>query len=243
VGLIGGSFVQDRRDDPVNSRRGILNTADLAYAWRGFGSETTFTRLLLRNATYHPINRDIVIARTLQLGYIQRFGGLPEMPLSERFFSGGASTQRAFPDNQAGPRDTLTGFPIGGSALLFHSTELRFPLIGDNVGGVLFHDMGNVYSSVTSISFRFRQRDLQDFDYMVHSIGFGIRIRTPVGPIRGDFSFSPNAPRFFGFNGTRDDLLKVPPSQPLCSLQTPSPMCSNQRINWFQFHFSLGQTF
>jgi outer membrane protein insertion porin family len=243
VGLIGGSFIQDRRDDPVNSHRGILNTADLAYASKGFGSETTFSRILLRNATYHPIGRDIVIARTLQFGYIQRWGGLSEIPLSERFFSGGASTQRAFPDNQAGPRDPLTGFPIGGSALLFHSTELRFPLIGDNIGGVLFHDMGNVYSGVSSVSFRFHQRNLQDFDYMVHSIGFGIRVRTPVGPIRGDFSFSPNAPRFFGFNGTRDDLLNVPPSQPLCSLQTPSPMCSNQRINWFQFHFSLGQTF
>ena len=78
---------------------------------------------------------------------------------------------------------------------------------------------------------------------MVHSIGFGIRIRTPVGPIRVDLSFSPNPPRFFGFNGTLDDLLKVPPDQPVCSSQTPSPMCSKQRINWFQFHFSLGQTF
>jgi len=243
VGLIGGSFVQDRRDDPVNSRRGILNSVDLAYAWRGFGSETTFTRLLLRNATYHPITRDIVIARTLQFGYVQRFGGLPEIPFSERFYSGGASTNRAFPDNQAGPRDLLTGFPIGGSALFFHSTELRFPLIGDSIGGVLFHDMGNVYSGVTAVSFRFHQKSLQDFDYMVHSIGFGIRVRTPVGPIRGDLSFSPNAPSFYGFNGTRNDLLAIPPSEPLCSLQTPLPRCSNQKVSWFQFHFSLGQTF
>ena len=243
VGLIGGSFIQDRRDDPVNSHRGILNTLDLGYAWRGFGSETDFTRVLFRNATYHPITREIVLARTLQLGYIQRWGGLSEIPLSERFFSGGASTNRAFPDNQAGPRDPITGFPIGGNALFFHSTELRFPLIGDNIGGVLFHDMGNVYTAVNTVSFRFHQQNLQDFDYRVHSIGFGIRVRTPVGPIRADFSFSPNAPEFFGFNGTLKDLLEVPPSQPVCAAQTPSPRCSNQRINWFQFHFSLGQTF
>ncbi len=241
VGLIGGSFIQDRRDDPVNSHRGVLNTIDLGYAWRGFGSETDFTRLLVRNATYYPIGREIVLARSLQFGYIQRWGGLPEIPLSERFYSGGASTNRAFPDNQAGPRDPLTGFPIGGSALFFHSTELRFPLIGDSIGGVLFHDMGNVYTGVNTISFRFHQKNLQDFDYMVHSIGFGIRVRTPVGPIRADFSISPNAPRFFGFNGTLNDLLTVPPSQALCSAS--SPLCSNQRINWFQFHFSLGQTF
>ena len=88
-----------------------------------------------------------------------------------------------------------------------HSTELRFPLIGDNLGGVLFHDMGNVYSDVRDISFRFRQRNIQDFDYMVQAVGFGIRYHTPIGPIRVDFSFSPNAPRFFGFQGTFDQLL------------------------------------
>jgi len=241
VGLIGASFIQDRRDDPVNSRRGILNTVDVAYAYKGFGSETDFTRLLVRNSTYYPIGREVVLARSLQFGYIQRWGGLSEIPLSERFYSGGASTNRAFPDNQAGPRDTLTGFPIGGSALFFHSTELRFPLIGENIGGVLFHDMGNVYTGVNTISFRFHQKNLQDFDYMVHSIGFGFRVRTPVGPIRADFSYSPNSPRFFGFNGTINDLLNVPPSQVLCSAS--SPMCSNQHINSFQFHFSLGQTF
>jgi outer membrane protein insertion porin family len=243
VGLVGGSFVQDRRDDPVNSHRGMLNSIDLGYAYRGLGSETDFTRVLVRNATYYPIGREIVLARSLQIGYIQRWGGLAQIPLAERFYSGGASTDRAFPDNQAGPRDPLTGFPIGGSALFFHSTELRFPLIGDNIGGVFFHDMGNVYTAVNTISFRFHQKDLQDFDNMVHSIGFGIRVRTPVGPIRVDLSFSPNPPRFFGFNGTLDDLLKVPANQPLCSSQTPSPMCSQQRISWFQFHFSLGQTF
>src|SRR4029077_4184139 len=115
-------------DDPTTSRRGIYNTIDLALASKAFGSETDFTRLLLRNSTYHPLSRSVVIARTLQFGYIQRLGGLPEIPLAERFFAGGASSHRAFPDNQAGPRDPTTGFPLGGSALLLHSTELRFPL-------------------------------------------------------------------------------------------------------------------
>ena len=232
VGQFSLSFIQDRRDDPVNSRRGFLNTADIGYAWSGFGSQTDFTRLVLRNSTYHRIGRDLVLARSLQFGYIQRWGGLPEIPLAERFFSGGASTHRAFPDNQAGPRDPETGFPLGGSALLFHTTELRFPLIGDNVGGVLFHDMGNVYSDVSHISLRFRQRNNQDFDYTVQSIGFGIRYQTPVGPIRVDISLSPNSPRFVGFSGTRDQLLM--------GQGTPNVP---QRINIFQFHFSLGQTF
>jgi outer membrane protein assembly factor BamA len=225
------SFIQDRRDDPVDTHHGIYNTIDAGVSLPVLGTATDFTRLLLRNSTYHRLSRDVVLARTMQFGFIQRLSGVPEIPLAERFFAGGASSQRAFPDNQAGPRDLETGFPLGGTALLFHSTELRFPLLGDNVGGVLFHDMGNVYTNIKTMSFRFRQRNIQDFDYMVHAVGFGIRYRTPVGPIRVDFSFSPNSPRFHGFKGTLDELL------------ANKGTLTDQRINQFQFHFSLGQTF
>ncbi|MEO5922916.1 MAG: outer membrane protein assembly factor BamA [Bryobacteraceae bacterium] len=241
VGLVGSTIFRDRRDDPVDSHRGTYNSLDVATALAAFGSQTSFTRLLVRNSTYHPIRKDIVIARSVQFGYIGRMGGLPDIPLAERFFAGGASSQRAFPDNQAGPRDLVTGFPLGGTALLFHSTELRFPLIGDNLGGVIFHDMGNVYSAVENVSFRVRQKSLQDFDYMAHSVGTGVRYRTPIGPIRVDLAYGTNSPKFFGFAGSRDELLNSNPSIPLCS--EPSPLCRVQRINQLQFHFSLGQTF
>ncbi len=241
VGLFSMSYIQDRRDSPTESRRGIYNTIDAGIALPQFGSQTDYTRLVFRNSTYHPLSRDVVLARSLQFGYIQRLAGLPEIPLSERFFAGGSSSQRAFPDNQAGPRDTETGFPLGGNAFLFHSTELRFPLIGNNVGGVLFHDMGNVYSSIDQVSFRYHQGSYQDFNYMVHAVGFGIRYRTPVGPVRIDLSYSPNSPRFNGFSGTRDQLLQCDPNHP----ETNPSFCVAvpQRINVFQFHFSLGQTF
>ena len=243
VGLLSMSYIHDRRDNPTESRRGVYNTIDVGVALPQFGSQTDYTRLVLRNSTYHPLSRSVVLARTLQFGYIQRIGGLPEIPLGERFYGGGASSQRAFPDNQAGPREPKTGFPIGGNALLFHSTELRFPLIGDNIGGVLFHDMGNIYSDINHVSFGFRQGAYQNFDYMVQAVGIGIRYKTPVGPVRLDLSYSPNSPRFVGFNGTRDQLLLCNPN--------PSPTQPNpdycvgvpQRINTFQFHFSLGQTF
>ena len=231
VGIASTTFIQDRRDDPVNTHRGIYNTIDVGVALRQFASQTDFTRVLFRNSTYHPIGKDVVIARSFQFGYIQRLGGLAEIPLAERWFSGGSTSNRAFPDNQAGPRDLETGFPLGGNALLFHSTEVRFPLIGDNVGGVLFHDMGNVYDNIQDISLRFRQRNIQDFDYAVQSAGIGIRYRTPIGPIRVDFSFSPNAPRFYGFKGTYEQLI------------LNQGVLQTQKINLFQFHFSLGQTY
>jgi outer membrane protein assembly complex protein YaeT len=242
VGLLSMSYIHDRRDNPTETHRGVYNTIDVGIALPQFASQTEYTRLVLRNSTYHPLSRNVVLARTLQFGYIQRLGGVPIIPLGERFFGGGASSQRAFPDNQAGPRDPETGFPVGGNALLFHSTELRFPLIGDNIGGVFFHDMGNIYSDINHISFRFRQGAYQDFNYMVQAVGFGIRYKTPVGPVRLDLSYSPNSPRFVGFNGTRDQLLLCNPNA--LPGQNPS-FCVGvpQRINTFQFHFSLGQTF
>ncbi len=238
VGQLSTTLIQDRRDDPTDAHKGMYQTLDIGWAAKAFGSQTSFVRAVWRNSTYYRINRDWTFARTTNFGIIDRVGGLADIPLPERFFSGGAYSNRAFPDNQAGPRDNITGFPLGGKAVLMNSLEVRFPLLGDNVGGVLFHDAGNVYTSVNDISFRFRQRDMNDFNYMVHAVGFGIRYRTPIGPIRADFALSPNSPRFIGFRGDRDTLLT-------CSAPGSGTQCQSlsQRINVFQFHFSLGQAF
>jgi outer membrane protein assembly factor BamA len=112
-----------------------------------------------------------------------------------------------------------------------NQVELRFPLIGDNVRGVLFEDAGNVYSGLNTVSLRVRQRGLQDFNYMVHAVGFGVRYQTPVGPIRLDLGYSINPPRFFGFKGTQQQLL------------LGTGQLTNQQVGHFQFHFSLGQAF
>jgi Outer membrane protein/protective antigen OMA87 len=232
LGILSANLAQDRRDDAGDPHRGIYNTADISLASRYFGSQRSFARLLVRNATYHRITKNIIFARQIQLGIIQPFSapaGLTaqqSVPLPERFFGGGAESLRAFPYNQAGPRDIgqpvvaggpasqPTGFPLGGNALLFNNLELRFPLIGSNIQGVLFHDMGNVYSTVGDLSFRFRQRDLTDFNYMVHALGFGIRYRTPVGPIRGDLAYSINPPAYRGFGGSAQQLLQCDPNRP-----------------------------
>lgn len=234
LGSLSSTFIQDRRDDSADPRRGVYNTLDGAFASNPFGSsKTTFTRFLGRNATYHRLRRDLVLARSLSIGAIDRIS-TQDVPLPERFFGGGATSHRGFNENQAGPRDLLTGFPIGGKALLVNNTELRFPLIGDDIGGVLFHDAGNIYSNLNSLSFRFKQRNLEDFNYMVHAVGFGIRYRTPVGPIRLDLAYSINSPQFMGLKGRYEDLLDP---------TLPNVDYVKQRISRFQFHFSLGQLF
>ena len=254
--LLSGTYIQDRRDDPTDATRGVFNTIDLSLASGYWGSQPDFVRFFGQNSTYHRLSSKLVLARTAQLGVIAPWSDLgqpaaggtvsanfsspdPRVPLSERFFAGGANSHRGFPFNQAGPRDPVTGFPLGGGAQLLNSVELRFPLVGENIGGVLFHDAGNIYSRPSDIALRFTQRSAVtpegetefDYDYLVQAVGFGLRYRTPIGPVRVDLGYSINPPRFIGFSGTREQLL------------AGQGEVRAQRISHFQFHFSLGQTF
>jgi outer membrane protein insertion porin family len=237
VGMLAASLVQDRRDVPTDATRGIFSTADFGVSSRIFGSRQSFTRFIGRHARYYTVRRGWVLAAQTHLGVLNPFAipaGTPRdqaVPLPERLFGGGGTSHRGFPDNQAGPRDLTTGFPIGGNAQLFHNTELRFPFLTDNIDGVFFHDLGNTFSRLGRISFRVNQRNLEDFDYMVHAAGFGIRYRTPVGPIRVDLAWSINPPQFMGFEGTREELLFGQGVRRL------------QRVSRFQFFFSIGQAF
>ena len=261
LGLLGMNLAQDKRDDPTDPHRGIYSSIDIGLASKFFGGQRSFGRVLLRNATYHRITHNVILARQTEFGVIAPFSppaGLSaaeSVPLPERFFGGGETTDRGFPFNQAGPRDIgvpagpgapatqPTGFPLGGNALLFNNVELRFPLIGSNIGGALFWDAGNVYSSFHDISFSASQKNLQDFNYMVHAVGVGIRYRTPVGPIRVDLAYSVNPPSFVGFSGTVAQLLLCNPN-PAANMPNPS-YCTpvQQNVSHFQFFFTIGQSF
>jgi outer membrane protein insertion porin family len=230
-GLAEVSLIQDKRDDPTDAHHGTYTTIDVGYAPGFLGSKTEFARALFRNSTYYQVSRDLVFARSTQFGVISRTGGVPSIPLAERLYSGGSTSIRAFPDFQAGPRDEVTGFPIGGNALFINNLELRFPLYGDNLRGVIFHDAGNVYDTLSDFNLRFRQENLQDFNYLVQNVGLGVRYQTPIGPVRVDLSFSPDAPRFFGLKGTLQDYING------------TAVSTVQKINAFQFHISLGQAF
>jgi outer membrane protein insertion porin family len=237
IAMISANLIQDRRDDPVDAHRGIYNSADLGLVNHYFGGNKNFLRFLGRNSYYRRLHGDTVLASNTQFGWLHPYSIAPGndpaqyIPLPERIFGGGSTSHRGFPDNQAGPRDLLTGFAIGGNALLFHSTELRFPFLGENMTGVVFHDMGNIYSDLGSISFRYKQRDKTDFNYMVQAVGFGVRYKTPVGPVRLDLAYSLNPPVFNGLKGTYLQLL----------LNQATPAI--QRVSHFQFFFSIGQAF
>ncbi len=236
VASIGASLIQDRRDDPTNAHRGIYNSVDVDLAESHFGGSKNYLRFLGRNSYYKSFG-NFTLASNTEFGVIATFalspGFIPStyVPLPERFYGGGQTSDRGFPYNQAGPRDPETGFPIGGNALLFHATEVRFPLIGDNIGGVLFHDMGNVYSGLSTLSFRVHQNGLEDFNYMVHAVGFGLTYHTPLGPVRIDLAYSINPPTFNGLKGTYQQLI------------TGQATPAIQSVSHFQFFFTIGQAF
>jgi outer membrane protein assembly complex protein YaeT len=167
------------------------------------------------------------------------------VPLPERLYAGGATSHRGFGINGAGPRDLQTGYPVGGSAAFVNTFELRMPpptlpYVGDSVSFVLFHDMGNVFQNPEDMfpSFlNFRQpnrgtcRDVSgtighcSFNYFSHAVGIGARYRTPVGPIRVDFSYNLNPPIY----PIIDDYAGRPPHV--------------GEGSHFNFFFSIGQSF
>ncbi|MGH9522019.1 MAG: BamA/TamA family outer membrane protein, partial [Terriglobales bacterium] len=159
-----------------------------------------------------------------------------------------ATSHRGFGINQAGPRDVITGEPLGGNAVLVNSEELRMPplvlpFIGDNMSLVLFHDMGNVFKSVPTMLHslvRFDQpdRDLCTkettsskcrFDYLSNAVGVGVRYRTPVGPVRLDFGYNLNPPTYPVFN--------------VDSKTSVATFQGAQTLKHFNVFFSIGQTF
>jgi outer membrane protein assembly factor BamA len=218
VGIVSQTWLRDSRDDPTDARRGMFSSVDFGVAAKQLGSETSFVRMVLQNSSYHPIGRGLSLARSFQFGAMSPFGkgrtvevdGQPvvtrEIPIAERFFAGGGNSHRGFAVNQAGPRDPLTGFAVGGNALLFHSLELRFPVWRENISGVLFHDLGNVFDRIRDLTLRQHQTHPQDFRYLVHAIGLGARYRTPVGPVRFDVGYNLNPTRVLLQTGTIETL-------------------------------------
>lgn len=236
IGMFALSYVNDHRDSPVDPTRGSYSVADGGVSWSGLGSEANFLRFSAQNATYYRLAPFLVFARNTRLAVESPYGSLRsvtftradgtqqtilthDIPLPERFFMGGSDSLRAFSINQAGPRDPETGFPVGGNALFLNSSELRFSVVQNRMGLVLFHDMGNVYSSVRRMKLlKFYQNSSTDFDYTVHALGIGLLYKTPVGPLRFDVGYALNPTQYqvAGQNGL--EVLQLPRIQYFLSI-------------------------
>uniref|UniRef100_A0A7V4XRI2 Outer membrane protein assembly factor n=1 Tax=Acidobacterium capsulatum TaxID=33075 RepID=A0A7V4XRI2_9BACT len=162
-----------RRPEPLNAQHGWYNSVQEFMSDNIFASQANFNRFEWTNSSYYTFGaKKYTIARNTVFGFERAFGQgqYEQIPLPERLYAGGAQSLRGFGLNEAGPRDSLTGFPIGGAGLFVNQTELRLPpphlpYVGTSLSFVLFHDMGNVFNNSSDIwpsFFRVRQPDSQN---------------------------------------------------------------------------------
>jgi len=179
LGRIGPSYARDTRDRAVEPQSGTLTTGSFFLASKAFGGTEQYVKFLAEHNRYYSIKRfrETVYSVSGRLGLATPYGGNDTLPISERFFAGGARDLRGFDFEQAGPLDSA-GRPTGGNALFVLNNELRFPIYSI-LGGAVFSDTGNVFRRV---------RDLKPQDF-TETIGFGLRLKTPVGPFRIDLGY------------------------------------------------------
>jgi outer membrane protein assembly complex protein YaeT len=219
---VSSSAIRDTRDDLVDPGAGEYLSANFQLAGRSIGSEVGFAKTFLRAQIFKtiPQRKRLVFAGNVSLGMASAFPrdvvvadaqgnptvqAIEDLPASERFFAGGDTTVRGFVQDALGTRETLDkdGFPIGGSGTVIFNAELRATLFA-SLQAVGFVDSGNVFAHTTDISLG----DVRG------SVGFGVRYRSPVGPIRIDL----------GFKTHRDEI-------------------AGRRESLTALHISLGQAF
>lgn len=183
------SAYRDTRDHPLDPTRGWLLGSDSELAARSIGSQVGFAKTYVQALGFRTLSRErnVVLAAALRVGLARGFAQdvngqivVDDLPASERFFAGGSTTVRGFALDKLGAPDTIaaSGFAIGGNALLVMNAEIRTPLWRD-VGVVAFLDAGNVFARIGNV----------DVSELRASPGFGLRYRSPIGPIRVDLGF------------------------------------------------------
>ena len=210
----------DSRNDlffPTRGQRGFFSAE---YADSFLGSDIKLTRLTGGLRYFIPLAKTTVLGMRYQTGLIVPGKDDFNLPIAERFFTGGENTVRSFKQSELGPQDDK-GNSVGGLAYNVINIELRQRLIG-NLTGSLFLDFGNVspnrsrdeqgkdaYKSKSKIMSDTFSQYFKDFRT---GVGFGLQYQLPVGPARLDFAFNPD----------RD---------------------SDRDEDFFVFHFSVGMAF
>jgi outer membrane protein assembly factor BamA len=213
--------------------QGDYLTAEFNFSAPFLGANIGFNKFQLSYNYYYsfPSFKNTTIAARAILGLANVFSRgdrfssaqFPDLegilPISERFFAGGANTLRGFDFEEAGPRVvivpqgtfrnsngdpvTLSPFtvPFGGNALAVVNLEARIPLTR-SIRAVPFYDGGNVFRRVGDI---FNPPDVPANDVFrqnlralwSHTVGLGLRIKTPIGGEFGiDYGYLINPPRF-----------------------------------------------
>jgi outer membrane protein insertion porin family len=153
-----------------------------------FGGDFSYTKLWVDFRIYRQI-WDWVVAYRFMIGGIQSADVSQFIPVEDRFYSGGSTSIRGWYLQELGPK-RASGSPLGGKSIMENNFEFRIPLFW-KLGFVSFLDAGNVW--IPSYSYH-----LNDLAF---AAGGGLRIDTPIGPVRFDIGFplwnQKTSPQFF----------------------------------------------
>ena len=175
ISLLGSQIFADTRDDPINAHHGRFVSFDFQWAPSFLISDVNYVRLYAQYLNFQPLGRRMLWASAIRLGLASTLD--PHL-ITERFLAGGSYTIRGFKTDQVGPKDAM-GNPAGGEAMFVFNQEMRVPIY-KWISGVAFYDAGNVYLTAHDFNpFRLR-----------HSVGFGLRVDSPFGIVRGDIGFN-----------------------------------------------------
>lgn len=192
----------DTRNNRLFPSSGFMQSASVELAPSWLGSEIQFTRWTGISRWYFQLPWKLVFKTQGTIGYITSPGGV--VPISERYFLGGINSVRGYTLRSISPtRKVLLGndplsqttdFGEGGTKQLILNNELEFPILeAVGIRGVLFYDVGNTWPIDQPI---FGESDAgRDLPLgLFHSVGFGFRWFSPIGPLRFEWGI-PLTPR------------------------------------------------
>ncbi len=168
--------VYDSRDNIYDPHEGKRIGYSMEWAG-GLGGDFDFTKWTADYRYYYRAGGESVWALNLGAGY-----ATGDMPLSQRFTMGGSDTLRGYEDDQ-----------FRGNSMLKATLEYRFPIV-KKVQGVLFTDNGYAWDK--------RHEDDFDLGLIKNSYGLGLRINSPLGPVKLDYGYGEDGGKFhFSFGG------------------------------------------
>ncbi|ACF13705.1 surface antigen (D15) [Chloroherpeton thalassium ATCC 35110] len=134
--------------------------------------------------------RKTQLATKFLIGFMSPYGKADQTPQERRFYSGGANSMRGWPYNSLGPgrNPSETVSNLGADIKIESSVEYRisfFTFLNQASGVVLFSDVGNIWNRTGEYAFVLGNW-VQELAW---DAGFGLRIGTPIGPIRLDFAY------------------------------------------------------
>jgi len=181
---ISATYVDDSRNKRLMATSGSLMTLGTQATIPG--SDLEYYKLNFRYLHYIPLGKVTALSLNTSLGYGDGYGDTSRLPPFKNYFAGGVRTVRGYDANSLGPRDTVTGDPIGGDRMIIGNVELILPNPLETEEGSgstrvsAFFDFGNVYRNKVELS------------ELRASTGLSILWLSPVGALSFSYAFPIN---------------------------------------------------